>query len=54
MSRLSTDDIKGGYVWNGFDYSLQVWVKDGIIQDVGLGRHLAGESILEQADAERR
>ena len=45
MSRESGDEIRDGRVYNGFDYRLQVWVLDGIIQDVGLGRALAGQSI---------
>lgn len=34
--RFSTDqrDAKGRVI-NGFDYALQVWVKDGIIQPCG-------------------
>ena len=35
MTRLSIDEIKHGRVWNGYDYSLQVWVVDGVIQDCG-------------------
>ena len=31
--RLSADEIKDGAVWNGYDYCLQAWVKDGFIQD---------------------
>lgn len=31
--RQSGDEIHEGRVWNGFDYKLQVWVVDGIIQD---------------------
>ena len=31
--RMSTDEIQFDHVWNGFDYKLQVWVVDGIIQD---------------------
>ncbi|KKL12908.1 hypothetical protein LCGC14_2531060 [marine sediment metagenome] len=33
MSRESTDEIRNGRVFNGFDYSLQVWVKNGTCQD---------------------
>ena len=37
MSRESTDELApDGSILNGFDYNLQVWVKDGICQDVGL------------------
>ncbi len=28
MSRTSNDEIVNGKVKNGFDYNLQVWVKD--------------------------
>lgn len=33
--RVSGDQYKGGQLENGFDYDLQVWVKDGVIQDCG-------------------
>lgn len=35
MSRQSQDIIREGIVWNGFDYALQVWVLDGVIQPCG-------------------
>jgi len=35
MSRLSTDQYINGQLVNGFDYDLQVWVIDGVIQDCG-------------------
>ena len=35
MTRLSGDELRDGYVWNGFDYALQVWVLDGIAQRCG-------------------
>src|SRR5205823_13029245 len=35
MTRLSEDEIRHGRVWNGFDYELQVWVANGIIQCCG-------------------
>ena len=54
MSRQSTDEVKDGRVYNGFDYSLQVWVIDGIIQPVGQGRALAGQSIYQVKEAEKR
>jgi len=28
-------DIRDGAIYNGFDYELQVWIVDGIIQDCG-------------------
>ncbi len=57
MSRLSGDEIKDGVVVNGFDYDLQVWVVNGIIQACGhpwggatdccnAGRY-AGRSLVE-------
>ena len=54
MSRESSDEIRDGRVYNGFDYALQVWVVDGIIQPVGLGRALAGQSIYDVAGAQAR
>ncbi len=37
MSRESSDELaEDGTILNGFDYSLQVWVLNGICQDVGL------------------
>ena len=35
MTRLSGDELRDGYVWNGFDYALQVWVVDGVAQSCG-------------------
>ena len=35
MSRVSRDEIRDGAVWNGYDYALQVWVLDGVVQDCG-------------------
>ena len=35
MTRLSRDERRDGYVWNGFDYALQVWVVDGVAQPCG-------------------
>ena len=35
MSRQSSNEMKDGLVFNGFDYELQVWVGNGIIQDCG-------------------
>ena len=34
MTRLSGDELRDGYVWNGFDYALQVWVVDGVAQSL--------------------
>ena len=35
MTRLSGDDLRDGYVWNGDHCALQVWVVDGIVQPCG-------------------
>ena len=38
MSRESTDELAAdGSILNGFDYRLQVWVRDGVVLNVGLG-----------------
>ena len=34
MTRLSGDELRDGYVWNGFDDALQVWVIDGVAQSL--------------------
>jgi hypothetical protein len=64
--RVSGDDLRDGYVWNGFDYALQVWVLDGVIQRCGhlaaMARRgpccaeftLAGRRIDEVSGTERR
>ena len=65
MNRLSANDIFLGRVFNGYDYALQVWVKEGIIQpcahhnSMRLGDQpccnafkLAGKSIHEVKGAE--
>lgn len=65
MTRTSRDEIKDGYVWNGYDYSLQVWVVNGIIQDcchpeeMKKGdccptKKLAGQRISDIPGAEKR
>lgn len=54
MSRMSDDEIRDGRVYNGFDYELQVWVVNGVIQPVGLGKALAGQSIYAVDGAEER
>ncbi|MFQ5580976.1 MAG: hypothetical protein ACE5FZ_10220 [Nitrospiria bacterium] len=62
---MSTDKIRNGYVWDGFDYRLQVWVKDGIIQTCNhpeamkrtgcCNQHqLGGQSIMDVPGAEIR
>ncbi len=32
MTRLSSDELRLGRVFNGFDYQIQVWVVDGLIR----------------------
>ena len=67
MTRLSGDEIRGGRVWNGFDYELQVWVANGIIQRCGHPNtmpspkkfccnayRLAGQNILDVPNAQGR
>jgi hypothetical protein len=54
MSRESSDEVRDGRVYTGFDYALQVWVIDGVIQPVGLGRALAGQSIYDVNGAQER
>lgn len=33
--RVSNDELKDGVLENGYDYTNQCWVKDGIIQRCG-------------------
>jgi len=66
MTRASRDEIHGGRVWNGFDYALQVWVRDGVVQPcahpVRMRTHgpcctqsqYAGQRILDLPAAEQR
>jgi len=35
VTRLSNDEWRDGFVWNGFDYALQVWVVEGVVQRCG-------------------
>jgi hypothetical protein len=35
VTRVSGDDVRDGHVWNGFDYALQVWVVEGVVQPCG-------------------
>jgi hypothetical protein len=35
VTRLSGDELRDGYVWNGFDDALQVWVIDRVAQSCG-------------------
>jgi len=45
--RLSDNQEVNGIIKNGFDYDLQIWVKDFIIQDLQIARDLkiAGKDI---------
>lgn len=66
MTRLSSDELRDGYVWNGFDYALQVWVVEGVVQGCGhppaMSRsapccaafELAGQRIDRISGAQRR
>ena len=55
MSRMSTDELdETGHILNGYDYRLQVWVRDGVIQDVGQGGELVGRLITDVPGAEVR
>jgi len=57
MSRLSSDECRNGLLWNGFDYTRQAWVVDGLYVRCGhpetmrcgcFGRQHAGEQSLEK------
>lgn len=65
MTRTNRDEIKEGYVWNGYDYSLQVWVVNGIVRNCGHPvqmrkkgccnmNRLVGRRITEIPGAEKR
>lgn len=65
MTRTSRDEIKDGYVWNGYDYSLQVWVVNGVVRDCShpgemkkgdccSAKRLAGRRITDIPGAEKR
>ncbi|GEM_PF-2659318 len=68
MTRSSPDELHPGTgrIWNGFDYQLQVWVRNGIVQPCGhparmrtsgpcCAQHAyAGRSILEIDGADAR
>lgn len=54
MSRTGYDEIENGCVKNGFDYKLQVWVKNWICQDVGLGKEYAGQDIRNIYNADKQ
>jgi len=54
MSRISSDTIDAqGIVKDGFDYELQVWVRDYIVQDCGhrhFGAACCNAHILRRQD----
>jgi hypothetical protein len=35
LMRLSTNQMRDGKLWNGYDYELQAWVLAGVYQDCG-------------------
>lgn len=47
--RISNNQEVKGIIKNGFNYDLQVWIKDFIIQDLQVARDLkiAGKDIRE-------
>ena len=46
MSRLSRDELAAdGTIHNGYDYNIQVWVRNGICTDVGSGSQWVGTPI---------
>jgi len=57
MTRASRDELHPGTgrVWNGFDYRLQVWVRDGIVQPCGhpVGMRTSGPCCAQHAYAGR-
>ena len=57
MTRSSGDELHPatGRVWNGFDYRLQVWVRNGIVQPCGHppGRRADGPCCAQDAHAGR-
>ncbi len=54
MSRESTDEIKNGRVFNGFDYSLQVWVRNGVILDCAHPERMGARCCNQRIFAGRR
>jgi hypothetical protein len=35
MTRLSSDELQRGHLFNGFDYNIQVWVVEGVVRGCG-------------------
>lgn len=53
--RTSNDELASdGTILNGFDYNIQVWVKDGICLDVGSGKEHQGKKIKDVPNHEVR
>jgi len=65
MTRMSSDELRRGRVFNGFDYRAQLWVVDGVVQRCGHPPSMrpggepccnayryAGQPIAEVPDAE--
>jgi hypothetical protein len=42
MSRCPSDQYENNLLVDGFDYDLQVWVKDGICERIGFNRDVYG------------
>lgn len=43
MNHASDDRYEESALVDGFDYDLQVWVRDGLCEHVGLNRDLYGD-----------
>ena len=54
MSRQSSDEIKNGLVFNGYDYSLQVWVKNGVVQECNHPARMGARCCNQRVLAGRR
>jgi hypothetical protein len=66
VARVSGDEWRDEHVWNDFDYALQVWVVEGVVQPCGrpsamsphtpccAARVLAGQRIEEIPGAQPR
>ncbi|MGB6499419.1 MAG: hypothetical protein WBF09_20650 [Candidatus Acidiferrum sp.] len=57
MSRSTNDEFRNGLLWNGYDYTRQAWVKDGVYLRCGhpesmqcgcYGREHAGQTSEER------
>ena len=54
MSRQSTDEIKDGRVFNGYDYTLQVWVQNGVIPKCAHPAHMGRRCCNQRIYAGKR